>query len=235
MLLKQYIFAAYIMKKTIFYISVAAIAMAMASCGSKATEATDADSVAQAGKGAVTYKVETSKSTVKWHGSKAVGMGEHNGTINISSGTLHSESGVLTSGSFELDMKSIAVTDELDEKSKGMLIGHLQSDEFFNVEKFATAKFEISKVEAKADGENTHVITGNLTIRDSVKSISFPANVSINDLGIVAKAKVTINRLDWGINYDKEKMSLSEAAQQTAKNGIVSNEIGFELNIQAIQ
>ena len=57
MLLKQYIFAAYIMKKTIFYISVAAIAMAMASCGSKATEATDADSVAQAGKGAVTYKL----------------------------------------------------------------------------------------------------------------------------------------------------------------------------------
>ena len=36
-----------------------------------------------------------------------------------------------------------------------------------------------------------------------------------------------------GINYDKEKMDLAEAAQQAAKNGIVSKDIKLELNIHA--
>lgn len=235
LMFKQMYICSINMKKIVLYTGILAAAVAMASCGGGATEAGAADSAAKAGEGAVNYKVDAAKSTLTWFGSKAVGAGQHSGTVALKEGTLHVEGGNLTAGSFVIDMKSLATTDQLDAESKGMLEGHLKADDFFNVEKFPTAKFEISKVEAKASGEFSHEITGNLTIRDSVRSVTFPAKVDINEAGLVAKGSVIINRLDWGINYDKEKMSLSEAAQQTAKNGIVSKEIKLEMNIVAVQ
>jgi hypothetical protein len=39
--------------------------------------------------------------------------------------------------------------------------------------------------------------------------------------------------LDWGVNYDKDKMSLSEKLQASAKNGIVSKDMEITFNITA--
>jgi polyisoprenoid-binding protein YceI len=221
------------MKNSIFYMAALAAALIIASCGSKATSAAEADAIANASYGSVNYNVNVAKSEILWKGSKAVGIGEHQGAISLTEGTLHVENGNLTAGNFTLDMNSIRNTDLADAAQKGMLEGHLKADDFFNVAKYPTGKFAISKVEAKADGENTHLISGNLTLRDVTKNITFPAKIDINDAGLVATANVTIDRLDWGINYDKEKMSLSEAAQQTAKNGIVSKDVSLTIKIQA--
>ena len=108
----------------------------------------------------------------------------------------------------------------------------MAAEDFFNTAKFPTAKFEITACEAKVDGENTHVISGNLTLRDSTKNISFPAKVTVAD-GVTATAKVVINRLDWGINYDKDNMTLAEAAQKKLKNGVVSKDITLNINLSA--
>jgi polyisoprenoid-binding protein YceI len=56
--------------------------------------------------------------------------------------------------------------------------------------------------------------------------------VEVSDSGIQASGVATINRLDWGINYDKEKMSLSEKLKASVQNGIVGEnvEISFSLN-----
>lgn len=220
------------MKYTVL-IMAGALAVIAASCGSNATKAGEADAAAAAGAAAATYKVDVAKSELKWYGNKIVGAGEHHGTIGLKEGSMSVENGLLTAGNFVLDMGSIKNLDLPDAEKKAMLEGHFKSNDFFNVEQYPTGKFEISKVEAKAEGENTHVITGNLTLRDVTKSISFPAKLDVNDAGLVAQAVVTINRLDWGINYDKEKMGLAEAAQQAAKNGIVSKDIKLELNIHA--
>lgn len=220
------------MKKQFFYLSAAVAVLAMASCGSNATEAGAADSTLNATEGSVTYNV-SKESTIGWKGTKAVGMGEHFGTIGISEGTLSVENGNLTSGSFTIDMKSIAVSDSMPDEYKQKLIGHFSSDDFFNIEQFPTAKFELTGAEAKADGEYTHVVSGNLTLRDSTKNISFPATVSVSETEVSAKGSVVINRLDWGINYDKEKMSLSEKLQASAKNGVVSKDIQITLDIKA--
>jgi polyisoprenoid-binding protein YceI len=221
------------MKKQFIYLTTAVAVLALASCGSNATEATDADAALNASTGDIVYNVST-ESTIGWKGSKAVGAGEHFGTIGITEGSLSVENGNITSGTVTIDMKSIAVSDSgMPDDAKQKLIGHFSSDDFFNIEKFPTAKFDITSVEAKAEGDFTHVISGNLTLRDSSKNITFPATVSIDESGVSAKGKVVINRLDWGINYDKEKMSLSEKLQATAKNGIVSKDIEITLDIKA--
>ena len=112
------------------------------------------------------------------------------------------------------------------------LHGHFAAEDFFNTAKYATAKFEITACEVKAEGDNTHLISGNLTIKDSTKNISFPAKVTVGET-VTATGKVVINRLDWGINYDKENMTLAEAAQKKLKNGVVSKDITLTINLTA--
>ncbi len=220
------------MNKSFIYLTAAVAGMAMASCGSNATEAGAADSTLSATEGSSTFNIST-ESVVGWKGTKVVGMGSHAGTIGITEGTLSLENGNLTAGSVTIDMKNIVVTDSMPDEYKQQLIGHFSANDFFNVEQFPTAKFEITGSEAKADGDYTHVISGNLTLRDSTKNISFPATVSVDENGLTAVGTAVINRLDWGVNYDKEKMSLSEKLQAEAKNGIVSKDIEITFDIKA--
>lgn len=220
------------MKNNNIIIGLAAIALSMGSCGSNASEASGADSVATADSTAITYTVDASNSNVGWFGTHSVGLGDHTGTINITEGKLSVASGNITAGSFVIDMNSIKCTDTLPAEYMTKLQGHFAGEDFFNIAKFATAKFEITQCEVKTDGENTHLISGNLTIKDSTKNISFPAKVAVGET-LTANGKVVINRLDWGINYDKENMTLAEAAQKKLKNGIVSKDITLSINLSA--
>lgn len=220
------------MNKSFIYLTAAVAGMAMASCGSNATEAGAADSTLSATEGSSTFNIST-ESVVGWKGTKVVGMGSHAGTIGITEGILSLENGNITAGSVTIDMKNIVVTDSMPDEYKQQLIGHFSANDFFNVEQFPTAKFEITGSEAKADGDYTHVISGNLTLRDSTKNISFPATVSVDENGLSAVGTAVINRLDWGVNYDMEKMSLSEKLQAEAKNGIVSKDIEITFDIKA--
>lgn len=220
------------MNKSFIYLTAAVAGLALASCGSNAAEAGAADSTLSATEGSSTFNIST-ESVVGWKGTKVVGMGSHAGTIGITEGTLSLENGNLTAGSVTIDMKNIVVTDSMPDEYKQKLIGHFSANDFFNVEQFPTAKFEITGSEAKADGEYTHVISGNLTLRDSTKNISFPATVSVDENGLSAVGTAVINRLDWGVNYDMEKMSLSEKLQAEAKNGIVSKDIEITFDIKA--
>jgi polyisoprenoid-binding protein YceI len=220
------------MKSTFIYLTAAVAVMAMASCGSNATEAGAADSTLSATEGSATYTI-TPESVLGWKGTKVVGDGSHAGTIAMTNGTISMENGNITAGSVTIDMKNIVVTDSIPEEYKQKLIGHFSADDFFNIEKFPTAKFEITGSEAKVEGAYTHVISGNLTLRDSTKNISFPATVAVTETGLTAVGTAIINRLDWGVNYDKDKMSLSEKLQASAKNGIVSKDMEITFNITA--
>jgi polyisoprenoid-binding protein YceI len=216
-------------RKTIILstIAIATTAFIFTSCGSDATKAEDAKDVATDSE--VNYTLDATASVINWRGTKVVGMGEHVGTIAINEGTIGVKENALASGNFTIDMNSIVVTDTaswLTDDKRGQLTGHLQSDDFFNVATYPTAKFEITSVE----GNN---ISGNLTIRDVTKNITFPAEISVSENEVTAKGSVVINRLDWNINYDKEKMSLSESAQASAKNGIVGKDIEISIALKA--
>jgi len=217
------------MKKSIILtmVAVATTAFIFSSCGSGSTKAEDAKDVATDSE--VNYTVDANSSVINWKGSKVVGMGEHVGTIAISEGTIGVKENAIASGNFTINMNNIQVTDTaswMNEETKGKLVGHFQSDDFFNVAAYPTAKFEVTGVE----GNN---VSGNLTIRDVTKNITFPVNVSINENELTANGSVVINRLDWNINYDKESMSLAESAQAKLKNGVVGKDIEIGISITA--
>ena len=99
------------MKKNTILFGMAAIALTLGSCGSNASEASGADSVASADSSASTYTIDAAASNVVWFGTHAVGTGDHNGTINITEGSLSIAGGNITAGSFVIDMASIKCTD----------------------------------------------------------------------------------------------------------------------------
>lgn len=143
-----------------------------------------------------TYTVDSEASTLAWVGKKVTG--QHNGEITIKSGSVDFSKTKLD-GSFTIDMTSINVLD-LEGEYKGKLEGHLKSDDFFSVEKFPTAKFEITKATTKGNGEFD--VTGNLTIKGITNPVSFPAKVTTTSEGLLkATADIVFDRSKWDVKY----------------------------------
>ncbi len=161
------------------------------------TEAAQAEEVKTATVEAIAYNIDPASSSIEWVGSKPTG--KHSGTINLANGSVKTKDGNIESGSFTIDMTSIAVTDlEGDEKTS--LEGHLKGegegkeDHFFNVAKFPTASFEVTGISEK---EGKTYIEGNLTIKGIKKNISFPATTSFEGDVMTLNTEVfTINRTE---------------------------------------
>jgi len=148
-----------------------------------------------------TYKIDTQKSNIEWTGKKV--LGQHNGEIKLASGTIVTEDNVPAKGSFAINMASISNKDLTDEDSKGKLLGHLKSDDFFGVTKFPEAQFATTKI-TKA-GNGSIVVTGNLTIKGLTNTISFPATYSVTGNTLTAKAvNVKIDRTKHNIKYNSK-------------------------------
>lgn len=174
---------------------------------------------------AMTYVVNTETSEIDWVGSKLTG--QHNGYVKLSSGELMVDGEKLVGGTFVLDMATI--TDEdLDGERKTKLENHLKTGDFFEVEKFPTATFEITKVEPATDTpEATHHITGNLTMKDVTKSVTLPAKVELTEDGLMASTpKFTINRTEWGVTYKSGLLG-------EPKDKAIHDEIGLQITLNA--
>jgi len=140
-------------------------------------------------------KINTTKSQIKWKGYKVTG--EHSGTINVKNGDLQFEDGVLTGGSFAIDMTSLKVTD-LEGGMAQKLEGHLKSADFFGIEKFPAANFKITKAISRGTPGSYKVI-GDLTIKETTKEIKFITQVSEDQK--TATAKITVDRSDFNVRY----------------------------------
>ncbi len=141
---------------------------------------------------AQTKKVDASKSTINWVGKKVTG--QHNGTVNLKSGTLVYKGKKLAGGNFVVDMTSLTSTD-LQGEWQGKLNGHLKADDFFGTEKFPTSTLVFKKVVAK--GANNYVVTADLTIKGITKPISFDLATTANS----ATTKFNIDRTKYDIKY----------------------------------
>ena len=175
------------------------------------------------------YNIDVSTSTVGWVGTK-VG-GSHIGTFKLKDGTLAVKDNVVTSGNFTIDVTSLQDTD-LPAEEKAKLEGHLKSPDFFDVAKYPTAKFEITSI-SSGDAASlkdavlkdaTHIIQGNLTLKDSTKNVTFPAKISVTDTEVTAAANFNIDRAAWGIVYDKDT---------NPRDWAISNMVNIKLDIRA--
>jgi polyisoprenoid-binding protein YceI len=103
---------------------------------------------------------------------------------------------------------------------------HLKSDDFFNAEKFPEIKFKSTKFEKL--GDNKYKITGDLTMRDVTKEVTFDAVLNgtlKTDKGWLSawKATTTINRFDYNLKWSK-----------TVETGglIVGQDVTITLNLE---
>ncbi|MEP6794704.1 MAG: YceI family protein [Saprospiraceae bacterium] len=156
------------------------------------------------------YQIIPNLSTVKWIGSKPTGT--HNGTVPVAGGGMNVEGDNITSGSIQLDMTQLKVLDptgdmgkSLEEHLKGTAPG--KEEDFFNTGKYSTATYTITSTsKLENDPEATHLINGNLTIKDITKPVSFKARIEMIDKGmVVSAAPFNIDRTDFDIRFKSKK------------------------------
>jgi polyisoprenoid-binding protein YceI len=168
---------------------------------------------------AETYIVDTEASNVRWEGS-AVGVYSHFGDINIQEGSLQVTGDKISGGSFTVDMTSIQPKDDNygEENPKEYLIGHLSNGDFFLVEEYPTASFEITSV---SEGS----ITGNLTIRGNTNEETVEVeSMEIGEDGLInAKGMLTFDRQKYDVSWQYEP----------AKDMILSDDIELEISLVA--
>lgn len=137
-------------------------------------------------------KIDAKGSSIKWTGYKVTG--QHEGTINFTSGTVSFKDGKLVGGTFTIDMTTINTTD-LSGEYKDKLDGHLKSNDFFGVAKFPTATLNFRKV-AETD-DNVYRVAADVTIKGNKSTVIFDIELEENS----AEAKLRIDRTKFGIKY----------------------------------
>ena len=189
------------MKKRILNVfTIIALSAALVACKDKAKEAetTAAEEAAKASAESVKYMANSDASTIEWTGSKPTG--NHNGTIKIESGVINVSNGKPASGTFLIDMSSIVNLDiPADDENNGKLVGHLKSADFFDVEKYPNAAFEITGFEEK-DGKS--MLSGNLQLKDKKNNVTFPVSISTEgDNMTLTSEEFSIDRSKWDVRY----------------------------------
>lgn len=149
--------------------------------------------ISSLGSFAQTQKVNTERSTINWLGKK-IG-GQHEGTIDLKSGSLEMKKGMIASGSFVIDMNSIANTDLTDEGYNQKLVGHLKSDDFFGVAKYPTATLNITRATAFSNGKAT--VSADLMIKGKTGTVTF----DIMQKGNSYTAQIEVDRSKYDVRY----------------------------------
>jgi len=153
------------------------------------------------------YTVDIAESVIEWTGRNITGA--HYGTIHILSGSVPIRRGLPAKATFTIDINSITNFDVQDPTLNQVLVNHLKSDDFFDVKKFPTARFDSTVFKpiagAKA-GVPNYEVTGKLTMKGITNDVSFSTVVSLrDDLALTAEAHFDIDRTLWNVNYGSGK------------------------------
>lgn len=216
------------MKKNLYkIITFLSVALLVTSCGKDKPVDSKAGEAMPQTDGAL-YKVDTLNSNVEWKGYKVLKSDQttHLGTIKFESGDVTVKDGKLQSGKFVADINTLQNVDLKDDvEMKTKLEDHLKSKDFFEVEKFPTASYEITKVTEAKDGDYNTILEGNLTIKGITRTVQFKANVSLTEgLVSIATEPTDINREDYGLKF---KLPI--------ENGLLNKGINLQILIKALE
>ncbi len=217
------------MRKKLFSLAIPAlfVAAVMVSCKKDKPLTSESNEVTTTKDGSQ-YTLDTLNSKVEWKGYKVFKSENtsHFGTIKFESGDVTVKDGKLESGKFVADMNSLTSVDLKDSpEDMGKLNGHLKSGDFFEVEKFPTASYEITKVTPATEGDYNTLLDGNLTIKGITKSVQFKANVSVKEGEVsVATEPKDIKREEFGVKF-----------QAPAENGVIKDEVTLQINVKALE
>ena len=116
-----------------------------------------------------TYSINLDESQIVWTG-REVSSSYHYGTLKFKSGDFFIINGIISSGTFIVDMNSLINLD-LEGDSKSRLEGHLRSDDFFSVDSHPDAKITINGSDKISNGKWN--VAGDLTIKNITHPITF--------------------------------------------------------------
>ncbi|MDQ3552005.1 MAG: YceI family protein [Bacteroidota bacterium] len=216
------------MKSTLFLLSTLLV---MASCDNApqgdTAVITDEQQVASAA--GATYVVDTTNSRIRFVGH---GVGKnHPGTFQLSSGQVVVANNTVTEGEFNINIRSIDL-EQKESMFQNKLKPHLLSGDFFDADNFSSARFEITNVQTYQPNSNdtsivegaNFTISGNFTLRNTTKNISFPANIELDGSTLKAVGNFDIDRTQWQINYGNDK---------TLGDKFISEKVNIELDLRA--
>lgn len=197
----------------------------------KGDQATITDKEKAAAATGKTFMIDTSDSRVRFNG-RGVGK-NHPGTFKVSSGTVAIAGNQITGGEFTIDIRSMDM-EETGKPIKEKLRPHLMSGDFFDADKFGTAKFVITGVTPyQSSGRDTSIIdganfnvSGNLTLKEDTKNITFPAKIDLDGNMLKAKSNFNIDRTQWRMNYGNDK---------TLGDKFISETVNIQLDLVARQ
>ena len=214
------------MKKIILSVIVFGAMISSCSNNGNKVETKDAENVevVKTNKTTVFNKVADG-SHVNWRASHLGGIQPRFGKIYYKDATFLVNDGKLTNISVEMNMSTLTVENFPEGAEEiGKLTGHLQSADFFNIKKYPTSKFELTNIEKNTEDFNSK-ISGNLTILDVTKSITFNANVTIEENKVsIQSENFSIDRTDWGLSYN------TEGTAGVPVDFLIANDIGFTIN-----
>jgi polyisoprenoid-binding protein YceI len=153
----------------------------------------------------------TPASVVNFVGSKVTGS--HKGGFKNVTGYFTVKDGVLVGTDHKVVIDTTSIFTDTEK-----LTGHLKSADFFDVEKFPNATFEVTSLVKNSDAE--YAVSGNFTLHGVTKNITFPAMVTKS--GDVTKIDSTfnINRQDFGLVYPGKA------------DDLIRNEVVIELKLE---
>ncbi len=166
------------------------------------------------------WTLDKAHSNVKFSVTHLV-VSETEGTFKLFNGSMENSKPDYSDAkiSFNVDVNSINTDNEKRD-------AHLKGDDFFNAEKYPAMKFESTSF--SPEGGNKYKLTGNVTIRDVTKPVTFDVTYggTVNAMGgtrIGFKAKTTIDRFDYNLKWDK-----------TIETGgmVVSKEVDITVNVE---
>ena len=223
------------MNVKILSLSLLASSLLLASCGgngdsnkteSQTSEAQAVEAVTDTE--AVTLALDPAQSLINWEGSKVVVDLKHVGSLNFVSGEITGNPSTqeLLGGKFVVDMASLVDFDQKGDM-KEMLETHLKSADFFDVEKYPNATFEITSAEQLAEAGRFKV-AGNLTIKDKTNNIEVLVTVTDDGTKYTAVTDtVTIDRTKWGVIYGSGQ-GLKELTDK-----VISDQVSFVATVVA--
>jgi polyisoprenoid-binding protein YceI len=147
------------------------------------------------------WAIDKSHSAIKFSVQHMM-VAETDGKFKLYDGNVNAKGEDFTDAviSFSVDVASVNTDDEKRD-------GHLKSDDFFNAEKYPKMIFKSTSMK-KGTGKNEFILTGDLTIRDVTKKVSFVANfggVTKDPWGNTrAGFKITgsVNRIEYGLKWN---------------------------------
>ena len=171
----------------------------------------------------------SSDSVVRWTGKKTLIVGyEDDGIVTIKSGNFVVANGNIVSGNITLDMTGIRADKTGVGQGESGLEKHLKSDDFFSVEQYPEATFEIlSSQYSQASGR--YAVSGNLKLKDITAPVDF--EVVYDQDGGVLSSDFSIDRTIWGIKYASGKF-FSDLADKVIDDNIY---LSFKVKIEKQQ